>query len=196
MRGKSSFFEGLCKFREILQISNVPENHKLMRHAVLAHLENSVLKFSLGKPLLDNLQWQEFLRKYRVANSGVDKEGIILYAAYQYLERNLVILTPTVTLTFKGGPSADRKPSIVMAATGDQPTNQEFWPVFQTGYYPMHPFPSHWVARNDTKYITREEMQNMMKSYVIRPSETKMVGRVLGYMSKVITESDRSHSIW
>ena len=134
--------------REILQISNVPENHKLMRHAVLAHLENSVLKFNLGKSLLDNLQWQEFLRKYRVANSGVDKEGIILHAASQYLERNLVILTPTVTFTFKGGPSADRKPSIVMAATGDPPSNQEFWPVFQTGYYPAHPYPSHWVVRN------------------------------------------------
>ena len=45
-RPDSSFFESLSYMTKQLLIENAPENHKLLRQAVLYHLEQSMIKLS------------------------------------------------------------------------------------------------------------------------------------------------------
>ena len=59
-RPDSSFFESLSYMTQQLLIENAPENHKLLRQAVLYHLEQSMIKLSFTDRLPAGYDWPLF----------------------------------------------------------------------------------------------------------------------------------------
>ena len=132
----SSFFESLVSLTNALKIEQI--EHKLMRHAVLFHLENSMIKYSLAKDLSDNNLWQEFLKKYRIADSGIDTKHILIHTAAQMLQRNIIILhEKDKHITFNGGNRAEDKPALVMVRKRCDQGQSHFSPIFQKATHPI-----------------------------------------------------------
>ena len=143
----SSFFESLVEAILYLGIKNVPTDHKLLRHAVISHLESSMIRFPLASDMADKPDWQNFLKKYRIANSGIDTRGIILNASAQLLERNILVLKGNGTKDlFQGGGSASSKPAIILVLPYHQERGENFPPCINYWTTNIRGTPPMWCA--------------------------------------------------
>ena len=98
----SSLFESTIYLLEKLGLGNLPTQHKLLRQAVLTHLESSAIKYTLAKTLLDSGQWGNFLKTYEHSNSGWDNKDILKNGLSELLERQLIFVREDGTVTKLG----------------------------------------------------------------------------------------------
>ena len=191
---RSSFFECLEHFVEIFELQNFPQTHKLIRQYAIQQLRNTMIKHTFTNSLPKGMSWKMFCDKYYATNAELDPSGVLIHVSALLLERDICIIEDSkdeIQLV-KGGSSAASKPCIwlYLDKTG-------YTPLFQYQKTDSRPYTSNMIAIYDVKYMSKHDIAEAMKNHVNGPKpKQKLKLRVLGYMSKVISEKDRNNSIW
>ena len=198
----SSFFESISTLIQISTIFNVPESHKFLRNAVLAHIENSVLKQEFNSFLLrGGSSWHEFSEKFRAANSGIDHEQFLIAATARYLDREIVVVTNNRNkLDFKihkASTTARSKP-VLWVYMENEGRHMRFYPLIQYDSNHISPYTSFSTVEHDLPYMKKDDITNKIKSFMNSPKKApfKLECKVIGYFSQVIPMIDRSKAIW
>ena len=176
---------------ELHQINNLPEDHKLLRAYTLQFIENSMLKVSQEK-MCPQLDWEEFRRTYSVSNSGMDKDQVMIRASAQLAERDIYMVEGSEVIKYGGGRDASKKPPLWIGSHMG-----EYFPLYQHQANPWNNMSSNILVRNDIAYVSKDEISDRIQKHVSQCKKKEKLGlKVLGYMSKVIPQSDRIQSIW
>ena len=189
----SGFFEGIAYLVGEMEIENIPRTHKLLRQAVICYLENSMLRYTLFPRLYPGMNWQDFIHEKQASNKGLDENWLLISAAANYLERNVLLVHRLGKQNFGGGNRADLKPPLILALY-----KGEYWPVFQYQKMDHYVGDSLCVVKYDMKYSDKHKVYSELQEFVNsrRRKDSRLSARVIGYMSKVISEDDRGSSIW
>lgn len=194
----SSFFESISALLPILEIYNVPEEHKTLRRAVIFHLESGTLR--MLKELYSGLDWNKFLLDYTRSNSGVDPEDLIIRATANYLGRQILILcdTGTTVRVFGRCSESEKKPPIWLGQiSSNLRAHSRFVPLLSLAPSRFSPRHNSEKIVGDLPYMDRAEIFRQLQDHVNSPTDNKPLNtRVIGYMSKVISKDDRQQPIW